>query len=164
MSITAPCENKEAVEYKPFSNAEKSQTTSTLFNNKHDSCSINSHELVGGKDQVWKIVLERVSQKHFEHLNPQNGGEKKVKNKYKQLKNNFSVFDCPITLDSENATFDDIAMHALFRQRLSPGTVERNIRYMRFMEKHEVPINFRNPTFENFIHHADYREQIEGKG
>ncbi|GAG90053.1 unnamed protein product, partial [marine sediment metagenome] len=76
------------------------------------------NELVGGKNQEWNI-LEDVSQNHVEQLDPQNGGEDKVKSKYEQLRNNFSVLDCPITLDPENATFDDIAMHALFRQRLS---------------------------------------------
>lgn len=36
------------------------------------------------------------------------------------------------------------------------------MRYARFMEMHTVPVNFRNPSFNNFIRHMDYREEIEG--
>jgi len=32
------------------------------------------------------------------------------------------------------------------------------------MELHECPVDFRNPSYENFIRHMDYREQVEGKG
>ena len=35
------------------------------------------------------------------------------------------------------------------------------------MESHKVSVNFRNPSYENFIKHMDYREQNEfedGKG
>ena len=62
-----------------------------------------------------------------------------------------------------NITFDDIALHGLLRQRLSKGTVERNLRYMVFMENHTVPVNFYNPTIKNWLNHIDYREQIEFK-
>jgi len=30
------------------------------------------------------------------------------------------------------------------------------------MENHVVPVDFRNPSYENFIRHMDYREQVEG--
>lgn len=36
--------------------------------------------------------------------------------------------------------------------------------YARFMETHKVPVNFRDPKYENFIRHMDYREQIENAG
>ena len=75
--------------------------------------------------------------------------------------------DFPITLDPKTATFDDVAIHGLLRQRKGKSTVAKHIRYAKFMENHEVPVNFRNPTFENFIRHVDYREQLEfadGKG
>ncbi len=80
---------------------------------------------------------------------------------YEKLKQ-ISRFNCPIVLNPSEATFDDVALHALLRQRLSPGTVEKRMRYARFMEKHVVPVDFRNPSFENFIRHMDYREQVEG--
>lgn len=73
--------------------------------------------------------------------------------KYNRLK-------CPITL-TQGASFDDIKLHALLRQRLSISTVEKRLRYARFMESHMIPVDFRDPTIENFIYHMDYREQIE---
>ncbi|RLF40747.1 MAG: hypothetical protein DRN18_04500 [Thermoplasmata archaeon] len=76
---------------------------------------------------------------------------------------NFNRLSCPIKLNPKEATFDDVALHALLRQRLSPSTVEKNLRYARFMETHPVvPVDFRNPNYENFIRHMDYREQVEG--
>lgn len=72
--------------------------------------------------------------------------------------------EIPIHLEPETGTFDDVVLHAHFRQRMAWGTIERNLRYARFMEKHHVPVNFRNPSFENFIQHMDYREQVEGAG
>ena len=73
----------------------------------------------------------------------------------------YNRLECPITLQPNNATFDDIAIHALLRQRLSQGTIEKHLRYARFMESHPCPVDFRNPTIENFVRHLDYREQIE---
>lgn len=69
--------------------------------------------------------------------------------------------DCPIILNPNKATFDDVGLHAYFRQRLSWSTIYKNLRYARFMERHVVSVNFRNPSYENFVHHMDYREQIE---
>jgi len=77
-------------------------------------------------------------------------------------KTNYNRLEVPIVLKPETATFDDIALHGLLRQRLSIGTVNRNLRYLRFMELHTCPIDFRNPNYENYIRHMDYREQIEG--
>ena len=86
---------------------------------------------------------------------------RKVTKYYEELKHKFSRFDCPIKLDPQKATFDDVALHALLRQRLSPSTVEKRMRYARYMETHPVPVDFRNPSLENFIKHMDYREQVE---
>jgi len=88
-------------------------------------------------------------------------GARRVEKYYERLKNNFNRLDCPALLDPKTATFDDIAFHALFRQRLSPNTVEKRMRYARFMENHGVPVDFRNPNFKNFLDHMDYREQFE---
>ena len=67
----------------------------------------------------------------------------------------------PITLRQGEATFDDVAIHGLLRQRLSETTVEKHLAYARFMEKHPCPVDFQHPTLENFIRHLDYREQLE---
>lgn len=71
---------------------------------------------------------------------------------------NVNRTEFPITLDPKKATFNNIAIHGLLRQRLSKGTVSKHIRYAKFMESHKIPVNFRNPSFENFIKHMDYRE------
>ncbi|UCD14519.1 MAG: site-specific integrase [Thermoplasmatales archaeon] len=84
-----------------------------------------------------------------------------VNDKYENIQENFSRFNCPIILNPREATFNDVALHASLRQRLSPSTVEKRMRYARFMENHIVPVDFRNPSFENFVRHMDYREQIE---
>ena len=69
--------------------------------------------------------------------------------------------DFPGILDPTNATFSDIALHGLIRQRLSKGTVTRNLRYLRYMETHEKPVDLHNPTYQNWLNHIDYREQFE---
>ena len=72
--------------------------------------------------------------------------------------------ECPIKLNPKEASFNEIAIHAVLRQRLSESTVVKNLRYARFMEIHPVPVDFRNPSYENFIRHTDYREQVEHAG
>lgn len=73
----------------------------------------------------------------------------------------FNRLECPIKLKTNEASFDDISLHALLRQRLSENTIEKRLRYARFMEHHIIPVDFREPTIENFTRHMDYREQIE---
>jgi len=73
----------------------------------------------------------------------------------------YNRLKCPIILEPQNSTFDDVALHALLRQRLSTSTINKRLRYARFMEKHPIPVDFRDPTIENFTRHMDYREQIE---
>ena len=68
----------------------------------------------------------------------------------------------PIVLNPQKASFQDVANWARLRGRLSESTIEKRLRYARFMETHKVGIDFRNPTYENFIRHMDYREEIEG--
>ncbi len=72
--------------------------------------------------------------------------------------------DFPIILDPTKASFDDVAIHAILRQRMKKTTVAKRITYARYMEKHHAPVDFRHPTYENFIRHMDYREQIENAG
>jgi integrase len=69
--------------------------------------------------------------------------------------------DYPIHLDPKNATFEDVAIHANLRQRLKESTIEKNLRYARFMQRHKIPIDFSNPDYTQFIRHMDYREKVE---
>lgn len=127
-------------------------------------CDIAHVDGAGGDCQE-KDVLVKFDRGHIvfkQDKLPLDWGARMVKNEYELIQDKFSRLDCPITLNPQESTFDDVAMHALFRQRLSPGTVKRNMRYARFMETHQMPVDFRNPSYENFIRHMDYREQIEG--
>ena len=67
----------------------------------------------------------------------------------------------PIFLDPKTASFVDVGIHAKIRQYLSDSTIEKNLRYARFMEMHPMPVDFRNLTPENFLQHVDYRLEIE---
>jgi len=70
-------------------------------------------------------------------------------------------FECPFKLNPQSTTFADVALFAKIRLRLSDSTIEKHLRYARYMEMHTIGVNFRNPSFGNFIKHMDYREQIE---
>ena len=117
------------------------------------------NELVGGYNQEWKKVLERLGQKHIKHFKPQSIGDIMGVLKY-DLKN-IKRTDFPIFLNPKTATFKDVAIHGKIRQYLSDSTIEKNLRYARFMETHPSPIDFCNLTPENFIMHMDYRLEIE---
>jgi len=67
----------------------------------------------------------------------------------------------PIVLDQKIATFEDIALHAELRQRLKSTTIEKALRYARFMQRHKIPIDFNNLNYTQFIRHMDYRERVE---
>ncbi|RLF56264.1 MAG: hypothetical protein DRN27_09760 [Thermoplasmata archaeon] len=159
ISIRAPSEIKEANSYKPFSEADLNQTTINFFNDQYDSHSTNSKKvLVGGKNKVWKQFLEELGKNHIKQPNPQlEVKEMEVLPEYEI--NQFKRTDFPITLKPGKSSFSDVALHAQLRQRLSKNTIEKHLRYARFMETHEVPVNFRNPNFRNFINHMDFREQ-----
>ena len=86
--------------------------------------------------------------------------EKTEKKDEKEQEENKKL-DYPIHLDPKNATFKDVAIHANLRQRLKKSTIEKNLRYARFMQRHEIPIDFSNPDYTQFIRHMDYREKVE---
>jgi integrase len=116
----------------------------------------NPTESVGRKNQKWKIG-SKVGQNLLTELPLK--WEDLVKQEY-DLKQ-FNRFNCPTHLDPHNSSFDQVAIYALLRLRLAQGTIEKHLRYARFMETHAVPVDFRNPTYENFLRHMDYREQVE---
>jgi len=70
--------------------------------------------------------------------------------------------EIPLALIPQESTFEDVAIWAIYRQRLSKSTVIKRMTTAKFMETHHVPVDFRNPTYENWIRHSDYREQFEG--
>ena len=79
----------------------------------------------------------------------------------KQLFRKKEKLDCPMVLDQKIATFEDIALHAQLRQRLKSTTIEKYLRYARFMQRHKIPIDFNNLDYTQFIRHMDYRERVE---
>ena len=160
MNITAPWMIKEESSYKYCSKNTSTQTTITFFNNNSDSYTTNSYELVGGTNEKCDI-LEEIGQQSIDFL--QSNGITMEKYLDVILKK-VNRIDFPITLDPKIASFDDVAIHAILRQRLKKTTVAKRITSARFMENHSVPVDFRNPSYENFIRHMDYREQVENAG
>jgi hypothetical protein len=133
-----------------------------IYNSNYSGSTNSLNDVLdGGRNQEWKIINQIIGQKS-KKLTSSMFGEKKVKLDYdlKTIKRT----DFPIVLDPKTASFNEVAIHAFLRQRLSQSTVERRLTTARFMETHPVPVNFRNPTYENFIAHMDYREQIEDSG
>jgi len=67
----------------------------------------------------------------------------------------------PTILTPGQATLEDIQLHAILRQRLSPTTAHNRITTLQRITNHPSPINLADPTLEQWIRHSDYREQIE---
>ena len=127
----------------------------TLINNSPQQ------ELLGGRTQEWKTIQNQIGQKVEQPTSPPSG-EDKVKLNYDLTK--IKRTDFPIILNPQNASFTDVATHAFLRQRLGQNTIEKRLSTARYMETHLVPVDFRNPTLENFMAHMDYREQVENAG
>lgn len=128
-----------------------------INNSKHSGLTNSKIDLVGGRNQEWKDIIEKICQKYVEHKNllDVDMGE------LRHVINKINRFDCPTKLSPKDSTFLDVGIWAYFQKRLSISTIEKRLRYARFMENHEVSVNFRNPTYENFRQHMDYREEIE---
>ena len=112
---------------------------------------------VGGNKKIWNIS-DKLGQ-NIKNSMPLDGDVMREELRY--VVENIDKLSSPHILDPSTATFTDISLHAILRQRLSPSTVEKNLRYLSFMENHTVRVNIRDPEFVNFLHHADYRERIE---
>ena len=114
-----------------------------------------SVENVGGRCQEWGSLKENIGLSvDCPNMDLDMGDLEYGLNKINRL-------NCPIRLDPQNSTFFDVAAWMFHRRRLSISTVEKHIRYARFMENHIVPVDFMNPSQENFEKHMDYREIIE---
>lgn len=110
----------------------------------------------GGIKKKCNIVLERLAQ-NIEPFTP--NGEETVKQDHEL--ENIDRCNFPIYLNPQTTSFNEVGIHAYLRQRLQKTTIEKHLRYARFMETHMIPVDFRNPSFKNFLAHMDYREQIE---
>ncbi len=145
----------------PFTLATYISIINNLNQESHESSTFPKPEgEVGGKKEKCK-VLKNVSQKQIERQTPLLGEDSvDLAHELKDI----SRLNCPKILNPKNSTFLDIAMHAKLRQRLSLSTIEKNLRYARFMENHNVSVDFRNPSRDNFMDHMDYREEVENAG
>jgi len=129
-----------------------------IYKSKYpDSTNLLNDGLEGGYNQEWKDIIEKICQKYVEHKNLYNVDMGELRHVISKI----NRFDCPIKLSPEDSTFLDVAIWAYFQKRLSLSTIEKRLRYARFMENHEVSVNFRDPSYKNFRQHMDYREEIE---
>ena len=110
---------------------------------------------VGGDNKGWNFITN-LGKCQMNVMKGYVSMEELLKSVEKVNRTNF-----PHVLNPSTATFTDIGLHGLLRQRIGRGTVERRLNYLRFMEKHDVPVDLRNPTYENWLNHTDYREQYE---
>jgi len=116
--------------------------------------------LVGSDREKWK--KEKISSS-VENLPRLTAGEPMVS--IHEIAKNISRCDVPIVLDPKTASFDDVAIYALKRDRKAWGTVNRRLRAARRMETHPViPVDFRDPNYIDFVRYMDYREEIEEAG
>ena len=127
-------------------------------NNQYDSDPTAHYGAVGGNLKKWKLEIEDISKKYLKGQ-IQSFGE--VMGELKYALKNINRTDFPIFLDPKTASFIDVGIHAKIRQWFADSTIEKNLRYARFMEKHKQPIDFRNLKPEMFIRHMDYRIQYE---
>jgi len=113
--------------------------------------------LVLGDTQEWKKIID-IIRKQTKPTEPEAQVECDMgewsQHDLEQIKRTSFPLHC-----ESGSTFSEIALHGLIRQRLKPNTVEKHLRYARFMENHEVPVDFKNISFKNFMRHMDYREQ-----
>jgi len=129
--------------------------SSTFFNLDNDSIP-ESFELSGGHTKKWRNLT------HIGHnleTVPLLGGLSVGELEYVISKSN--RLNWSNTLDPRNSNFLDVALWSYYNKRLQVSTIEQRIRYAKFMQSHVVPVDFSNPTYENFRHHMDYREEIE---
>jgi len=126
------------------------------INNEYDSNPTAFKDAVGGNKKEWKKITN-ISYSVKNQL-PQVGDiMEALKEQLKHIKR----IDVPLFLDPKTATFLDVAIHAKVRQFIGESTIEKHLRYARFMETHQMPIDFRNLTPEMFLRHMDYRLYYE---
>jgi integrase len=130
-----------------------------LNNDAYGSSSLGTTSRDGGKRKKCEVLKKDLGRPQHELYTPL-FGEDTVDLAYELNKINRQ--DCPTILDPKSCTFLDVAAHAKLRQRLWITTIQKHLTYARFMETYEAaPVNFRNPSPQNFFRHMDYREEVE---
>lgn len=132
-------------------------TINNLNQDDYGSSASRNNGEVGGEKKLCEN-LKKIGQNHIKHISP---GLGRIMVDLAYELDHVNRLNYPIVLDPKEASFIDIAVHAHLRQRLSIETIEKRIRYAKFMETHPCPVDFRNPSYANFVRHMDYREQIE---
>lgn len=128
------------------------------FYNTPDVSNSTGNQPVGGNTQIWKPTVgiglnsltKIIAESKYRNW-PMGEG-------YVQTINRLN---CPYNLKPQESTFEDIILHATVRQYLSESTIKKRIQYAKFMGNHQIPIDFFNPDFNQFIKHMDYRIAIE---
>jgi len=94
---------------------------------------------------------------------PPIAGEKKIEVGMQDVDiNRYNRLETPLKLEPETATFESVKNLSQQRLHLKESTIEHNLRYLKHAELHPyMPLNLREPTYENFVRHLDYRIQIE---
>ena len=146
-----------------------------LVNNSQNSYSTNSqNELVGGRNQEWKNIIEKICQKYVEHKNPQTEVEEMVKRSY-ELKRSLDVDKLnnpyllhPDDYETQEELFDAIKHWWIFKYRKKEKTIKDRLRYAQKMSKHPIfPINWLefNPIqIINYLEHKEYVDYENKRG
>ena len=142
-----------------------------LINNSQNSYSTNSQkELVGGRNQEWKTIIESICQKYIEQRKPQTdvgemGELANVKKKLnvEQIKNPYILI--PEEYETQEQLFEAIRHWWIFKKRKHKNTVKKRLPSARRMSKHLVfPINWKDINQNQIIAYLEYREYKEKAG
>ena len=82
---------------------------------KNSDSSNSQNGLVGGRNQEWKTIIEKICQKYVEHKNLCDVDMGELRHVISKI----NRFDCPIKLTPKDSTFLDVAIWAYFQKRLS---------------------------------------------
>lgn len=108
---------------------------------------------VGGKQEECDILNRDLS-----HILDQEEKLNSIMEVIQNLIDKTNGLDVPEVLNPSCSTDIDVGIHAYFIQRLSVKTIEKHIRYKKFMESHDVPVCFNPPDYKNFTKHMRFRE------
>jgi len=125
------------------------------FNNSKNHSDITNKR---GDSQEWKDFLSNLSQNV--ECQPEIS---ELMEEISSLIEKTKRLDVPEVLKPEDSNDIDIAIHGYFIQRLSPNTIEKHLRYKRFMERHKISVDFYPPEYSNFTRHMRFRE-MQGAG
>ena len=107
------------------------------INDEHDlDPTANLFDAVGGNSEKWKKIIQKEENK--EMIKNKEGTP--LEENLDVVFENYNRCDCPIFLNPQTASFTDVAIHGNLRQRLQASTIEKHLRYARFMETHFIPV------------------------